>query len=213
MMSYRAAGVGTLSPHRHIFASHRTAYRRAMTETLGQRVRRLREEHKFSQNDLARAADVSPNQVYLIESGRRLALRRDTLERYAKALDVPESYLLTGLEGPVLDEDVPAEDWPPLSVVLTKTTDLASSDIGKIMDFVDALQARRRLQTMEADSDDAQPADETDSPRTINGMEVVETEIYVPEMEEEELGEERRAAYDRPDEEEELRRQADPEGL
>ena len=61
--------------------------------TLGDRLRRKRQEHSLTQEELAHLADVSPVMIAKIEQGRRQP-RMPVLTRLSAALDVPLSELL-----------------------------------------------------------------------------------------------------------------------
>ncbi len=51
-------------------------------------LRKLREEKKFSQEKLARLADVANNTIVKIEAGKNQNPTLDTLKKIAKALEV-----------------------------------------------------------------------------------------------------------------------------
>jgi transcriptional regulator with XRE-family HTH domain len=96
----------------------------------------------MTQYDLAKAADVHPNQVYSIESGRRQSLRRDTLKRYAHALRVSESYLLTGLSGVLTPE---GDVLPDLADYLSRTAGLDAEQIELVRRIIEAFEAEHEL--------------------------------------------------------------------
>jgi transcriptional regulator with XRE-family HTH domain len=65
----------------------------AETDTLGDRLRRLRREHSLTQEELAQASGVSQEMIAKTEQGRRHP-RLTVLAKFADALDVPLSELI-----------------------------------------------------------------------------------------------------------------------
>ncbi len=63
-------------------------------ETIGERVRRLREEMRLSQGRLAKLAQVTPSVISDLERGRQKASRK--IDLIAAALGTTPSYLRTG---------------------------------------------------------------------------------------------------------------------
>lgn len=63
-----------------------------MEQTLADRVRNLREKRGWNQQQLAKAAGLHPSHIGLIERGGRVNVRPGTLEKLAKALDVPVEF-------------------------------------------------------------------------------------------------------------------------
>lgn len=53
------------------------------------RIRELREERKLSQNDLARKADMTVQNIQKIEQGYAKSIPYETLDAICKALDYP----------------------------------------------------------------------------------------------------------------------------
>lgn len=66
-------------------------------DQLGMRIRFLRKERNWSQEDLALEANVNKNYICDLENGRRNP-SLDILERIAKALDISLSELFKGIE-------------------------------------------------------------------------------------------------------------------
>ncbi len=64
-------------------------------ETIGQRIRRLREERGLTQKKLGSLAELSEQSINRLETGV-IKWVKEFGERLAKALDVPEDYLLNG---------------------------------------------------------------------------------------------------------------------
>lgn len=109
------------------------------TEKLSERARKLRESLGLTRPQLAEMAGVTAAHVYHIETGRRNRMRPDTLERYAKALNVSPTYLEMGFDAaPTPDE------WPPLPVLLRHTHHLSESGIAQVERFVRALEMEER---------------------------------------------------------------------
>jgi repressor LexA len=67
-------------------------------ESFGERVRRLRRERGWTQEQLAETADLSRPQVSKIESGEVPYSRSTTVERIAAALGVSVGYVISGNE-------------------------------------------------------------------------------------------------------------------
>lgn len=59
------------------------------------RIRELRECNRFTREQLAELADISPKFLYEIETGKK-GFTADTLYRISKALSVSSEYILTG---------------------------------------------------------------------------------------------------------------------
>jgi transcriptional regulator with XRE-family HTH domain len=72
----------------------------SMNETIGTRIRKVRESRGMSQSDLARLAGVTPAAVWNWEThGTRP--RHDTLASVAKVLGVTVEHLVSGDTGPI----------------------------------------------------------------------------------------------------------------
>ncbi len=61
---------------------------------LHDRIKKLREERGLSQNDLARAADMTVQNIQKIEQGYAKSIPYETLDAIAKALDYPTKKLM-----------------------------------------------------------------------------------------------------------------------
>lgn len=61
---------------------------------LSEKVRKIRQEKGYSQEHLARRADVSLRTITLIETGKTADPHIETVKRIAKGLEVEESELL-----------------------------------------------------------------------------------------------------------------------
>ncbi|WP_167957227.1 helix-turn-helix domain-containing protein [Anaerosporobacter faecicola] len=61
----------------------------------GARIRNLREINRYTREDLAELADISPKFLYEIETGQK-GFSADTLHRITKALCVSSEYILSG---------------------------------------------------------------------------------------------------------------------
>lgn len=73
-------------------------------ETIGERLKRLREAAGLSQDALARKTGTTRTHVYQIERGLRERPRRSSIERYAAALDVSPDYLESGDAHPDMEK-------------------------------------------------------------------------------------------------------------
>lgn len=59
-----------------------------------EKVRKIRQEKGYSQEELARRADVTLRTITLIETGKTVNPHIETVKRIAKGLEVEESELL-----------------------------------------------------------------------------------------------------------------------
>lgn len=74
-------------------------------ETLGQKLRRVRENRGLSQSELARQTGISSSYISLIEGGRRAVgttLRQHHVSALARVLDVPPEFFEEPSEGDLL---------------------------------------------------------------------------------------------------------------
>lgn len=108
------------------------------SETLGDRVKRLRLSRHMSRIDLAHAARVSKSHVHQIEMGQRTRMRIATLAKYAHALDVPESYIDYGYKYDRMDA---RECETDLTTALHQTTRLEGKQIEHVVSFIQGLEA------------------------------------------------------------------------
>jgi transcriptional regulator with XRE-family HTH domain len=76
--------------------------------TIGERIRKLRQEQGLSQHDLARKAGVRRPTISELESGKQQGLTVDTAKRLARALGVGIDYLAGTWEDIETSERVPA---------------------------------------------------------------------------------------------------------
>jgi transcriptional regulator with XRE-family HTH domain len=72
-----------------------------VTETFGQRLRRLRTEQRIGSNALAKAVGVSGPAIRMMETGVTKQARLDVAILLAEALGVTPRYLAFGDGGPV----------------------------------------------------------------------------------------------------------------
>lgn len=110
-------------------------------ESLGERVRRLRLNRGFSQEELARQIGVSKTQVYLVEAGKTRAPQAEVLRGYARALGISLTYLKNGGDP---EPAVATERWPPLEVYLRHVSTLAEDEIAHIVRIVRALEREQQ---------------------------------------------------------------------
>lgn len=74
----------------------------AMTESLGQRIKRLREQKGMSQETLGKRCGTTQQAINRIETGETKMPRKGLLMKLSEELETPTTELLTGLKG--LDE-------------------------------------------------------------------------------------------------------------
>ncbi len=106
-MGVHRMGGNTVAPRKSRRLYHPTG--------LGARIRALRLERGWTQEDLAREAGVKRAWISLVEQGiRRKRINVEYLERTARALGVDMRYLITGYGPPprTVKADVPAEVLP-----------------------------------------------------------------------------------------------------
>lgn len=69
---------------------------------MGQRISKLRNEKKMTQEELATVTGLSTQTISTAENGRK-ALRPENIVKLSQALEVTTDYLLTGKADPQLD--------------------------------------------------------------------------------------------------------------
>lgn len=106
-----------------------------MPETIGQRVRRLRQEQHLTADQLAQRLNVSRQHISQFERSEGGA-RPDTIQRFAAALGVSPYYLEHGREG--------SSDLPPLDAYLRLTHNLTDDDIAALSHLITRLDAGNR---------------------------------------------------------------------
>ena len=74
--------------------------------SLGERIRKRRQDLELTQNDLAKALGFTPQHISAIEKNKR-KLSLASLVEFAKELGVTTDFLLTGKEG-IITEAIPA---------------------------------------------------------------------------------------------------------
>ena len=81
-------------------------------ETLGQRIRRLRQELRMKVPDLAKLVGLAPTTVYEIENGRQTETTK--IDLFAKVLRTSTDYLRTGKPvSPAVKTVLRVEDYTP----------------------------------------------------------------------------------------------------
>lgn len=123
------------------------------SETLADRVRRLRLSRHMSMIDLAYAAGVSKSHVHQIENGDRTRMRLTTLSKYARALGVPESYIDYGFGIARADSQ---ERQVDLTATLRRATQLEDHHIQQVLGLIHVLEAETSL-CDESGKDRSQP--------------------------------------------------------
>jgi transcriptional regulator with XRE-family HTH domain len=117
-------------------------------ETIGARVRRLRTERGMSQAQLAHILGITRQQVNNLERGPQRTMHEQTLARYARALDVSEHYLATGIPEPPAGDDLPS-----LEMYLRQTSKLSDENIAQVARIVRTLEAEQQLTRLLAEQD------------------------------------------------------------
>ena len=80
---------------------------------IGKRIRMLRELKKKTREQIAEIAEISPQFLFEIETGRK-SMKAQTIINLAKALEVTTDYILTGSNNaPTLKILKNLEDLPP----------------------------------------------------------------------------------------------------
>ncbi len=91
----------------------------AMTENIGYKLKRLREDNNISQKDLAVQSGVKLDHIELIESGKVFPSLA-TLIKLARTLGIRLGTFLDGMESPEPTVTTPTEQVPQVSVYLSK---------------------------------------------------------------------------------------------
>ncbi len=73
------------------------------------RIKNLREARRMSQNDLARAADMTVQNLQKIEQGYTKAIPYETLDAICKALDCPTKKMMKPLPNEISESEDEAE--------------------------------------------------------------------------------------------------------
>lgn len=74
-------------------------------EEAGFRIRELRISKKYTREELAELAEISPKFLYEIERGKK-GFSADTLKRIANALSVSSEYVISGRDKYEIDADM-----------------------------------------------------------------------------------------------------------
>ncbi len=111
---------------------------------IGERIKALRSERRWSQGDLAAQLGADAGQISRYENGH-IAPSADAIVRLAEALDVSCDYLLVDDAGrrPFRSS---VED--ALGDNLLAVTELGDDDLKSVQNFVDALVTRARLKAL-----------------------------------------------------------------
>jgi transcriptional regulator with XRE-family HTH domain len=110
-------------------------------ETVGSRVRRLRKEHGWSQDQLAERTKLSKSFLSEIETGTEKP-RGPNLVLLAQALGTSIDYLMTGKE-PEL-EPPPNLDVPAALAKVAERLDLPFAHVAMLREMYGRIEARRR---------------------------------------------------------------------
>jgi transcriptional regulator with XRE-family HTH domain len=117
---------------------------REVAMPIGERIKTLRAERRWSQGDLAAKISADPGQISRYENGH-IAPSADAIVRLAEALDVSCDYLLID-DAPRRVFRSPIED--ALGGSLSAVTELGDEDLHSVQNFVDALITRARLKAL-----------------------------------------------------------------
>ena len=112
--------------------------------SIGERIRALRSELRWSQGELATKIGADSGQISRYENGH-IAPSADAIVRLAEALDVSCDYLLVD-DAPRRPFRSPLED--ALGDTLSAVNELNDEDRGSVQNFVDALVTRARLKAL-----------------------------------------------------------------
>ncbi len=111
---------------------------------IGERIKTLRAERRWSQGELATAIGADPGQISRYENAH-IAPSADAIVRLAEALDVSCDYLLID-DAPRRQFRSPIEE--ALGDNLIAVTELSEEDLSSVQNFVDALVTRARLKAL-----------------------------------------------------------------
>ena len=110
---------------------------------IGERIKSLRKERKWSQGDLAGRIGADSGQISRYENGH-IAPSADAIVRLAEALDVSCDYLLV--------EGAPRRGMQAAGSVLGERLDvlgeLSEEDLGSLVHVIDAMVAKNRLKAL-----------------------------------------------------------------
>jgi transcriptional regulator with XRE-family HTH domain len=107
------------------------------SETLADRVRRLRLSRHMSRIELAYAAGVSKSHVHQIETGQRTRMRLVTLAKYARTLGVPPSYIDYGYGNEHIKSSEPRVE---LTATLRQAIELEDHQIEQVLRLIQGFQ-------------------------------------------------------------------------
>lgn len=110
---------------------------------IGERIKQLRKEHKWSQGDLAAKVGGDAGQISRYENAH-IAPSADAIVRLAEALDVSCDYLLL--------DDAPRRPLHAAENILgdrlTAVAELGEEDLASLRNVIDALVAKNRLKAL-----------------------------------------------------------------
>ena len=132
--------------------------------TLGENIRRYREQHGWSQAELGRRADVEYSTINALESGEQKGMRSDRLHRVAAALGVEVGELLETL----------TQNTPPTQELRDKG--LSEKDLAKLTGIWARLSPRGRARWLDRaeeliEVEEAAQATHPNTPRPIQPQE------------------------------------------
>lgn len=103
-------------------------------ETIGNRIRSIREQKGISASQLARAARVTPTAVWNWETNGRRP-HQDTLSLVAQILDVTSEFLLSGKAAPATGTATVAEIIEEARSKIAKTTGVAPASVKVVVEL------------------------------------------------------------------------------
>jgi transcriptional regulator with XRE-family HTH domain len=110
---------------------------------IGERIKELRTEHRWSQGDLAAKVGADAGQISRYENGH-ISPSADAVVRLAEALDVSCDYLLV--------DDAPRRAFRSSTDVLgdrlAGLAELSGDDLASLLNVLDALVAKNRLKAL-----------------------------------------------------------------
>jgi transcriptional regulator with XRE-family HTH domain len=96
---------------------------------IGERIKRIRKEKNFTQEELAWKTNLSPNYIGLIERGKKRP-SIETLRKISEALEVPISYFFENISYKIPEEDIITKK---ISSILKDTSEKEKKQIYKFL--------------------------------------------------------------------------------
>jgi repressor LexA len=96
---------------------------------IGERIRRIRKEKNFTQEELAWEIGLSPNYIGLIERGKKRP-SIETLRKISEVLEIPISYFFENINYKMPQEDIITKK---ISSILRETSEKEKKQIYKFL--------------------------------------------------------------------------------